>query len=226
MAAPVRPAGAQHRRAHLTARRAAIFALLLAGCHQAPSRDAALAALTRSPLSHDTATVFRRVWEDGPPWFSCAEVIAKFDGHADTAVVRDQVGNWRPLVLAGWLVLSDTSAGVVSDPGWCAARLTDLARLNARGWIPIERDTFPTGRRRRGWTIPVGHQQLSVPARPSLVGKDTASAKFVVSVAVNVNGAAMRADHDSLLREATLVKTDSGWRVIAVRDARNETDHP
>ena len=215
-----------HRRVRIGVRHTAVSLLLIAGCHRAPSRDAALSALTRSPLSHDTATVFRRVWEDGPPWFSCAEVIAKFDGHADTAVVRDQVGNWRPLVLAGWLVLRDTSAGVVSDPGWCAARLTDLARLNARGWIPIERDTFPTGRRRRGWTIPVGHQQIRVEARPSLVGTDTASAKFIVSVAVNVNGAAMRADRDSVQREATLVRTDQGWRVISVRDARNETDLP
>lgn len=185
-----------------------------------------MAALTRSPITHDTATVFRRVWEDGPPWFSCAEVIAKFDGHADRAAVHDQVGNWRPLVIAGWLVLRDTSAGVVSEPGWCAAQLTDLARLNSRGWITIERDTFPTGRRRRGWTVPVGRPQISVDTRPRLTANDTASAPFVVSVAVNVNGAALGADRDSVYREAMLVRTDEGWRVISARNATRRTDVP
>ena len=203
-----------------------ITALLLVGCRRAPSRDAALEALIRSPLSHDTTTVVRRVWEDGPPWFSCAEVIAKFDGHADTAVVRDQVGNWRPLVLAGWLVLRDTSAGVVADPGWCAARLTDLARLNARGWIAIEREQFPTGRPRRGWTVPVGHQRIGVVDRPVLTGRDTASASYVVTVAANVNGTAMGAARDSVHREATLVRSDQGWRVIGVRDIQDEATHP
>src|SRR5690242_9857192 len=155
----------------------ALVTSLLAACQRAPSRDVALAALTRSPITHDTATIFRRVWEDGPPWFSCAEVIAKFDGHADRAAVHDQVGNWRPLVVAGWLVLRDTSASVVSEPGWCAAEMTDLARLNSRGWIAIERDIFPTGTRRRGWTVPVGRPQISVDSRPTLTGTDTASAK-------------------------------------------------
>lgn len=205
---------------------ALLMTVLPAACHRAPSREAALAALNRSPITHDTATVFHRVWEDGPPWFSCAEVIAKFDGHADRAAVHDQVGNWRPLVVAGWIVLRDTSAGVVSEPGWCAAQLTDLARLNSRGWIAIERDTFPTGRRRQGWTVPVGHPQITVDARPTLTGTDTASAKFVVSVAVNVNGAALQADRDSLHREAMLVRTDQGWRVIGARDAVHETDQP
>lgn len=188
--------------------------LVVLGCRGAPSRTEALRALERSPLSHDTATVYRRVWKDGPPWFSCAEVIAKFDGHADSAVVRDQVGNWRPLVVAGWLVLRDTSAGVVSDPGWCAARLTDAGRLIARGWIEVERDSFPTGRRRRGWTVPIGHQHLTVNERPALVGKDTATVEYVESVAANPNGKAMDADRDSVYRQGLLVKSANGWRVI------------
>lgn len=223
MAARTRDRGA--RRDRLRDHGITMIALLLCACQRAPSREAALTALSRSPLTHDTATVFRRVWEDGPPWFSCAEVIAKFDGHADKAAVHDQVGNWRPLVVAGWLVLRDTSAGVVSEPGWCAAQMTDLARLNSRGWIAIERGTFPTGRARRGWTVAVGRPHLSVDARPTLTGKDTASAKFVVSVAVNVNGAALQAERDSVHREATLVRTDEGWRVIRVRDASNDSDH-
>jgi hypothetical protein len=218
--------GERPRSRSTPARVAAVTALLLVACQRAPSRDAALTALTQSPLSHDTTTVVRRVWEDGPPWFSCAEVIAKFDGHADTAAVRDQVGNWRQLVLTGWLVLRDTSAGVVSDPGWCAARLTDLARLNARSWIAIEGEHFPAGHRRRGWTIPVGHEQVRVVARPVLTGKDTAVASFVVTVAVNANGMAIGADRDSLHREATLVRAGDEWRVVRVRELTNETDHP
>jgi len=196
----------------------------MAGCRGAPSRREAVEALERSPLSHDTATIYRRVWKDGPPWFSCAEVIAKFDGHADTAVVRDQVGNWRPLVVSAWLILRDTSAGVVSDPGWCIAHLTDQGEMNARGWIAIERDSFPTGRPRTGWTVPVGHQHLAVNERPVLVGKDTANVQYVETVSPNLSGAAMAANRDSVHREALMVKSDVGWRVIRVREpSRSDT---
>ena len=153
-------------------------------------------------------------------------MIAKFDGHADTAAVRDQVGNWRPLVLSGWLVLRDTMAGAVSDPGWCAARMTDQGTLNAQGWIPVERDSFPTGHPRRGWTVPVGHQQLTVPTRPELVGRDTARALYLVSVRANVNGAAMAADRDSVRREALLVRADDGWRVVRVRQGIQDEATP
>ena len=198
----------------------------MGACRRAPSRRAALEALERSPLSHDTTTLYRRVWKDGPPWFSCAEVIAKFDGHADTAAVRDQVGNWRPLVLSDWLILRDTSAGVVSEPGWCAAHLTDQGELSARGWIEVKRDSFPTGSARRGWTVPVGHQHLTVAERPVLVGKDTASVQYVESVATNPSGAAMAADRDSAYREALIVKSDAGWRVIRVRDAARDVTAP
>ena len=202
---------------------AAAATLVVAGCRGAPSRHEALQALERSPLSHDTATIYRRVWKDGPPWFSCAEVIAKFDGHADTAVVRDQVGNWRPLVVAGWLVLRDTSAGVVSDPGWCAAHLTDGGRLTSRGWIEVERDSFPTGHRRRGWTVPIGHQHLTVNERPVLVGRDSARVEYVESVAANPDGKAMNADRDSVYRQGLLVKSDQGWRVVQVGAAPRDS---
>lgn len=195
-----------------------ILVLTLAACRAGPSQDDALAALERSPLSHDTATIFRRVWQDGPPWFSCAEVIAKFDGPADTAVVRDQVGNWRPLVVAAWIILRDTAAGVVSDPGWCAVHLTDQGRMNARRWIPVERDSFPTGRPRRGWTVPVGHQQLVVTGRPVRVGKDTALVSYVETIAPSLSGVAMTVNRDSAYREALMVKSDAGWRVIRVRE--------
>jgi len=193
-----------------------VLAVLMTGCRGAPSRREAVEALERSPLSHDTSTIYRRVWKDGPPWFSCAEVIAKFDGHADTAAVRDQVGNWRPLVVSAWLILRDTSAGVVSDPGWCTAHLTDQGEMNARGWIAVERDSFPTGRPRLGWTVPVGHQHLGVTERPILVGKDTATVQYVETVSPNLSGAAMAADRDSVHREALMVKSDAGWRVVRV----------
>jgi hypothetical protein len=196
------------------------------GCQRPPSRRAALESLTRSPLSHDTSTVVRRVWEDGPPWFSCAEVIAKFDGHADRAVVHDEVGNWRPLVVVGWATLRDTSAGRVVEPGWCVVRLTDQGKLNAGGWVAITGDTFPTRRPRRGWLVPVGHQRLIVPATPELTSRDSASASYVVTVAVNANGVALGADRDSLHRKAMLVRTDSGWQVVSVRDAVRETNTP
>jgi len=196
----------------------------MSACRRAPSRRTALAALERSPLSHDTATIYRRVWKDGPPWFSCAEVIAKFDGHADTAAVRDQVGNWRPLVLSDWVILRDTSFGVVSEPGWCTAHLTDRGEQSAGAWIAVERDSFPTGHARRGWTVPVGHQQLTVEERPVLVGKDTARVRYVESVAANPSGTAMSADRDSVQREALMVKSNAGWRVIRVGEpARDRT---
>jgi len=201
-------------------------ATLLAACRGAPSRSDALRALERSPLSHDTATLYRRVWKDGPPWFSCAEVIAKFDGHADTASVRDQVGNWRALVVSGWVVLRDTSAGVVSDPGWCAAHLTDVGRVTASGWIEVERDSFPTGHRRRGWTVPIGHQHLTVHDRPVRVGRDTATVDYVESVAANANGKAMDADRDSVYRRGLLVKSADGWRVIRVGAAPSDQNTP
>ena len=146
-------------------------------------------------------------------------MIAKFDGHADTAAVRDQVGNWRPLVVSGWAILRDTSAGVVSDPGWCVAHLTEDGQRGAHDWIEVARDSFPTGHARRGWTVPIGHQHLTVAERPTLVGKDSAEVAYVESVATNRNGAAMGSNRDSLYRVALLVKTDAGWRVIHVRDA-------
>jgi hypothetical protein len=196
------------------------------GCQRPPSRRVALESLTRSPMSHDTTTVVRRVWEDGPAWFSCAEVIAKFDGHADRAVVHDQVGNWRPLVVVGWATLRDTSAGRVAEPGWCVVRLTGQGQLNAHGWVAITGDTFPTRRPRRGWQVPVGHERLVVPTTPLLTGRDSATARYVVTVAPNANGVALAADRDSVHREATLVRTDSGWQVVGVRDAGRESTSP
>jgi hypothetical protein len=190
---------------------------LLSACNPAPSRAEALEALKAASPGSDTATLFVRVWRDGPPWFSCAEVIAKFTSSVDSASVRDQVGNWKPLVLAGWLVLRDTASGVVSDPGWCVGKLADSTARRAGGWIPILGDSFPTHRLRRGWRVPVGTRRLEIVGAPKASHRDSATAEYVVTVAANANGAAVGADRDSTFAEARLVRRDGQWRVLATR---------
>jgi len=104
--------------------------------------------------------------------------------------------------------------------------MTELGQQGAGDWIQVERDSFPTGHARRGWTVPVGHQRLTVTERPTLLGKDTADVSYVESVTTNRNGAAMGANHDSVYRAALLVKSDAGWRVVHVRDAVREARAP
>jgi hypothetical protein len=198
------------------------FAVLLGAvsttaCNPAPSRSEALAALRTAAPAIDTTTVFARVWQDGPPWFSCAEVIAKFTSAVDSAAVRDQVGNWKPLVLTGWLVLRDTAKGVVSDPGWCTGKLSDPASRAAGGWIPIVADTFPTRALRRGWRVPVGVRRLAVTAPPKAAGTDSATVEYVATIAPNANGVAVGADRDTTYAVAVLRKHDGQWRVVGTR---------
>jgi hypothetical protein len=188
--------------------------LWLAACRPAPSSTEALAALRRSNPALDTSTVRARVWQDGPPWFSCAEVIAKLRSAADSAAVRDQVGNWRSLLLAEWIVLRDTAKGEVSDPGWCAVHLTDEPGRRSQGWIPIASDSFPTGDARRGWSVPVGRQRLSLEDAPRALARDTARVDYLVTVAPNANGKAIGAEHDTLRYTARLVQENEAWRVI------------
>lgn len=194
-----------------------VGAVAIAACRPAPSRAEALAALRAAAPGIDTTTVFERVWQDGPPWFSCAEVIAKFTTPIDSAIVRDQVGNWKPLVLAGWLVVRDTASGVVSDPGWCTGKLADAPARQAGGWIPIVGDSFPTHSLRRGWRVPVGTRRLVVGAAPRAVERDVASVEYVATVAPNANGVAIGADRDSTHAVAELRKRDGQWRVVATR---------
>lgn len=203
-----------------------LSAIALPACRSAPSRAEALAALRAASPGIDTTTVFARVWQDGPPWFSCAEVIAKFTTPIDSAVVRDQVGNWKPLVLAGWLVVRDTASGVVSDPGWCAGKLTDPAARQAGGWIPIVGDTFPTHSLRRGWRVPVGTRRLVIAAAPRSTEADVASVDYVATVAPNANGAAVGADRDSTYAVAELRKHDGQWHVVATRLRTSEATAP
>jgi hypothetical protein len=194
-----------------------LSALALAACNPAPSRSEALEALRAAAPAIDTTTVFERVWQDGPPWFSCAEVIAKFTTPIDSAAVRDQVGNWKPLVLAGWLVLRDTARGVVSDPGWCTGKLADAPARLAGGWIPIVGDSFPTHALRRGWRVPVGTRRLAVTASPKLVQKDEATVDYVATIAPNGNGVAVGADRDTTFGVAELRQRDGRWSVTATR---------
>jgi hypothetical protein len=197
-----------------------LSALALAACDRGPSRSEALEALRAATPGIDTSIVYARVWQDGPPWFSCAEVIAKFTSRVDSEAVRDQVGNWKPLVLAGWLVLRDTSKGVVSDPGWCTGKLTDAAARAAGGWIPIVGDSFPTRALRRGWRVPVGTVRLAVTEAPKLVRGGEATVEYVATIAPNANGVAVGADRDSTYAIAELRRRDGRWEVATTRFRR------
>jgi hypothetical protein len=194
-----------------------VAAVVLTGCNPAPSRGEALEALRAAAPGIDTTTVFERVWQDGPPWFSCAEVLAKFTSPVDSAAVRDQVGNWKPLVLAGWVVLRDTASGVVSDPGWCIGKVIDPAARLAGGWIPIVADSFPTHGMRRGWRVPVGTRHLVIASPPKATAADAATVDYVATVNPNANGVAVGADHDSTFAVAELRKRDGHWAVVTTR---------
>jgi hypothetical protein len=210
-----------------TRRALAVLAVILgSGCNSAPSRPEALQALREATPELDTATAYVRVWQDGPPWFSCAEVIAKLGGPTDSTVVRDQVGNWRPLVLAGWLMLRDTSYRLVNDPGWCAAKLTSVAAQRAQGWQPVAEDSFPTGSARRGWRVPIGHRQIGVPGSPRAIGHDSATVEYVTTIATNANGTALRADRDSARGVALLRRVDGRWRVAQQMTVSARALHP
>lgn len=202
-------------------RRLALIAgtVTLLACDRAPSRAEALEALRATMPGIDTTVVFARVWQDGPPWFSCAEVIAKLRSPLDSAVVRDQVGNWKHLVVAGWLVLRDTASGPVSDPGWCTGKLADVGARLRDGWIPIAGDTLPTGTPRRGWRVPVGTRRLVVTAPPKATDRDAATVEYAATVAANPSGVAVGADRDTTYAVAELRKRDGRWTVAATRVA-------
>ncbi len=198
--------------------RLAWSALILAAssaCRPAPSREEALAAMRRARPALDSGTVVARVWRDGPPWFSCAEVLAKLRSSADSAAVRDQVGNWHPLVKQSWLILRDTAAGTVTEPGWCEAKLAGGA-ASAAHWAPFAGDPFPTGEARRGWTVPVGRPKLTIAGPAHATGRDSARAEFLVSIVPNEDGRALEADRDTTRFTAALVKRDGGWQVTQV----------
>jgi len=187
--------------------------LLASACNRTPDRKEALRILRTANPALDSATTFATVWKDGPPWFSCAEVIAKFRASADSAVVRKRVGNWRALVLADWVTLRDTVAGRVVEPGWCAATLRDSTARLAGGWSPLLGDSVPSGTLRRGWSVPTGRQRVVVNKPPRKVGRDSVMVDYVLTVAPNENGVALQADKDSVPRRALFLREDGKWVV-------------
>jgi hypothetical protein len=162
----------------------------------------------------DSAVAVARVWADGPPWFSCAEVIAKFRASADSAAVRDQVGNWRSLLLAEWVTLRDTTARAVVEPGWCVVRLHDETARIAHGWSPIIGESLPSGGARRGWDVPAGRHRIVVREKPRTVGRDSASVNYLLTIAPNDNGVALGSAHNRERHRALLIREDGRWRVV------------
>ncbi len=189
-------------------------------CGWAPSREEALVALRRASPGLDGSPVIVRIWADGPPWFSCAEVLAKINSDADHAVVRDAVGRWRSLVLAEYVTLRDTAAGVVTDPGWCVASLRDTSARAAARWRPVRGDTLPNGLYRRGWEVSAGLREIVLTENPTIVGRDSARADYVFTVRVGADGYAIGAQRDTLRREALLIKRNGEWEM-----ARIDTTH-
>jgi hypothetical protein len=205
------------RRAMRSRRRllACLAATILAACdHSTPSRSEALDALRSAAPTLDGAPVSIRVWQDGPPWFSCAEVLAKLGSPTDADAVHDEVGNWRPLIASGWLVVRDSSYGAVVDPGWCVAQIANDSAKRVQGWIPFVGDSFPTGRARRGWTVPVGRRRLVLTASPKRTGSDSVMVSYAGLVQPNANGAAMRIDRDTARATALLRRVDGKWQVV------------
>jgi hypothetical protein len=185
--------------------------LLIAGCSRVPSRESALAALRAANPTLEATSVVDTVWADGPPWFSCAEVLSKLGGRADTAVIRAPLGNWRTLLLADWISLRDTMAKPVAEPGWCTATIRDsLVRLHG-GWRGLQGDTLPSGGRRRGWSVLAGTHRIVVNDQPKAIGRDSAGVAWVLAVSPNENGKALGADRDSLRHRALLIRVDGRW---------------
>ena len=199
-------------------RRVLLLAVLFgAACGRPPTRGEALDILRTAKPSLDTATAVTTVWQDGPPWFSCAEVIAKFRARSDAAAVSEQIGNWRSLVLADWMILRDTVALNVVEPGWCAASLKDSTARIATGWQRMDGDSLPSGARRRGWSVTIGRQRVVVKDAPRAVGQDSVAVTYLLTVAPNANGVALGVDKDSVRQRALLGRDDGKWVVLSWR---------
>lgn len=191
--------------------------MLLAACNRAPSRAEALVALRTSNPGLDSAPVVERIWADGPPWYSCKEVVIKLRSGADAAVVRNQVGNWRGLALAKWITMGDTSAGSVTDPGWCHATLHDEPARIGQGWRSVLGDSQPTGQRRRGWDAPAGRRRLAIDGAPRHLGGDSAEVHYVLTVVPSASGLALGSNGDSVHGQAMFHKVEGRWQVLRLR---------
>ncbi|MDQ2664847.1 MAG: hypothetical protein M3Z05_02450 [Gemmatimonadota bacterium] len=189
-----------------------ITILLSTACGRAPSSTEAATILRSAQPAVDSGNVTIRVWADGPPWFSCAEVLAKLGTNADSAVIRRPLTNWRALVIAHWVTLRDTTKGPVTDPGWCRATLHDAPTHLASGWTAVNGDSTPTGDRRVGWDVAAGTRQLVVRSGAKRIGADSAVVDYLLTVVPNPNGSALGADQDTTRRRALLLRTDGEWR--------------
>lgn len=200
-------------------RRIPLFLTFVAmtACGRAPSRAEAHDVLRAAKPALDSTTAAVTVWQDGPPWFSCAEVMAKLGARADSAVIRNQIGNWRTLVLADWMILRDTVAGTVVEPGWCVATLRDARTRLAGGWQPVLGDSLPSGLQRRGWRVPAGRQRVVVKEAPRQIGRDSVMVDYLLTIAPNANGIALGANRDSVRQQALFAREDGKWVVVSWR---------
>src|SRR5258708_8593273 len=105
-----------------------VLPAVLCCCQRGPSHAEALAAIRSASPAEDSAVATVRVWADGPPWFSCAEVLAKLRSSADHSIVAEPLGNSRWLVRAHWVTLRDTAPPPLADPPWSAVTLPHPAR--------------------------------------------------------------------------------------------------
>lgn len=195
----------------------------LGACGRGPSRDEARAAILAARPGVEGAPVTGRVWQDGPPWFSCAEVRAKISSGVDSAVVRDQVENWKDLVTTGWATLRDTSHGVVVDPGWCVLRLTPAGAASLGRWTASPGPAFPAGQPRRGWTTVVGRRAVVVDESPRRLDDASAVAEYLLVTTPNEDGQAVNAARDTARFNATLRRVDGRWRVASIAPAPSRT---
>ena len=197
--------------------RYATIALVAAACNRGPSEEQALAAIRAARPALDTTTIVERVWQDGPPWFSCAEVLTKLRSRSDSSAVRDPLANWRGLLLSAWGVVRDSTHGTVTDPGWCVVKLLPDSVAPARGWVALSGPPFPTGSPRRGWMVTVGRSQVRLRESTRVMTRDAAEVEYEVGLAPNANGRALRSARDAPAFKAGLRREGGTWRMIEDR---------
>jgi hypothetical protein len=188
-----------------------MIAVVTAACNRGPSDEQAQAAIRAARPALDSSTMVERVWQDGPAWFSCAEVLAKLRLPSDSSAIRDPLANWRGLLLSAWGVVRDSTHGPVTDPGWCVVKLLPDSVTPARGWASFTGPPFPTGSRRRGWLVTVGRSRIELRESARAITRDAAEVEYVVGLARNANGVALRSAHDTASFRAKLRRQGGRW---------------
>jgi hypothetical protein len=191
-----------------------MIAVVAAACNRGPSDEQALAAIRAARPALDTTTMVERVWQDGPPWFSCAEVLAKLRSPTDSSAIRGPLANWRGLLLSAWGVVRDSTHGPVTDPGWCVVKLLPDSVTPARGWASFTGPPFPTGSPRRGWLVTVGRSRVELRESARATSRDAAEVEYVVGLARNANGVALQSSRDTASYRAELRRQGGTWRMI------------